>query len=362
MAEANPEDIQQAAAAEDEAASKRAAMTAKRRTWLTRLAIAVGVIALVYALWYFLIGRNYVSTDNAFIKADKVIISPEVAGPISELLVKENQPVHKGDVLFRIGSGTFAAAVEKAQANVDKSRSDILALQAAYKAKQAELTLSRNNLAFAEKEYARVTELASKNFASQIQLDERKHQLDVTRQQEQMLEQDLARVLANLNGDAKAPVEKHPAFLAAQAELTQAKINLDRTELHAPFDGIASNVPQLGQHLNPGSPAMSVVANTDLWIEANFNETDLTRVAPGQKVDIRIDTYPDKHWHGTVASVSPAKGAEFSILPPQNATGNWVKVIQRIPVRIQIDRAEGDPVLRAGMSARVKIDTKSLVQ
>ena len=324
------------------------------------LLIAGPLITVIVASYFYFTSGRYVSTDNAFLKSDKVVISPEVAGPVSELLVNENQSVKKGDVLFRIGSGTYMAAFQRAQANLEKTRSDILALQAAYKAKQAELTLSRNNLAFAEKEYQRQEDLATKGFTSQIQLDDKKHLLDVSRQQVAMLEQDLARVLASLDNRANAPVEQQPGYLAAQADLTQARINLDHTELHAPFDGIATNVPKLGQHLNAGGPAMSIVADKDIWIEANFNETDMTRVLVGQMVSIRVDTYPKNRWQGTVESLSPATGSEFSILPPQNATGNWVKVIQRIPVRIHITQKPGDPVLRAGMSAQVEIDTHSL--
>ena len=329
-----------------------------------RLLLLLGPVAAALVGLYFYMGSGrYVSTENAFVKADKVIISPEVAGPVSELLVTENQKVAAGDLLFRIDAASYEAAVLKAQAKLAEARSTVLSLQASYRAKQGELKLARNNLAFAEKEYHRQVDLAAKGFVSKTLLDERQHQLDVTRQQELILQQDLDRVLASLNGDAKAPVEQHPAYLSAEAELKSAEINLARTALRAPFDGIASNVPKLGQHLNAGSPAMSVVADKDLWIEANFNETDLTHVQTGQDVEIRIDMYPQTRWHGTVASLSPATGAEFSVLPPQNATGNWVKVVQRIPVRIRIeqgaaDSAEAQAVLRAGMSAHIKIDTR----
>ena len=315
--------------------------------------------ALVAGYFYFSSGR-YVSTENAFLKSDKVIISPEISGAVTELLVSDNQAVKQGDVLFRISTDSYSAALAKAQANLDKVRSDILALQAAYKTKQAELALSRNNLAFAEKEYRRQVNLSTKGFASQVQLDDRKHLLDVSRQQLQILEQDLARVLASLNGNANAAIEQHPSYLAAQADLTQARINMDHAELHAPFDGVTANVPKLGQHLNTGAPAMSIVSDKNIWIEANFNETDLTNVRVGQTVDIRIDTYPKNRWQGVVDSLSPATGAEFSLLPPQNASGNWVKVIQRIPVRIRIEQPADGPVLRTGMSASVEIDTQSL--
>jgi membrane fusion protein (multidrug efflux system) len=325
-----------------------------------RILLLIGpVLTVAVAGYFYLTSGRYVNTENAFLKSDKVIISPEVTGAVSEQLVSENQQVKKGDLLFRINADNYTTALQRAQANLEKTRSDILALQASYKTKQAERVLSRNNLAFAEKEYRRQLDLSTKGFASQIQLDDRKHLLDVSRQQALILEQDMARVLASLNGNADAPIEQHPSYLAAKADLAQAQINLDRTAVRAPFDGIATNVPKLGQHLNAGGPAMSIVANQDIWIEANFNETDMTRVLAGQTVNIRIDTYPENRWQGKVDSLSPATGAEFSILPPQNASGNWVKVIQRIPVRIHIEQKPGDPVLRAGMSARVEIDTQS---
>jgi len=330
----------------------------QRKRLLAMLSVPL-LAAAIGSYFYFTAGR-YVSTENAFLKADKVMISPEVNGAVVELLVAENQPVHQGDVLFRINAESYRVALAKSEAKREKTRSDILALQAAYKAKQAELSLARNNAAFAEREYRRQQELSKKGFASQTQLDDRKHLLDVSTQQISVIEQDLARLLAGLNGNATGDIESHPSFLEAQAEWEQAQLNLAKTEIHAPFDGIATNVPKLGQYLTMGSPAMSVVANSGLWIEANFNETDLTRVVTGQHVDIRIDTYPKFHWNGTVSSISPATGAEFSILPPQNATGNWVKVIQRIPLRIEIELNPDAPVLRAGMSATVEIDTRSL--
>lgn len=322
------------------------------------LLLAGPVVAVIIASYFYVTSGRYVSTENAFIKADKVIISPEISGSVMELHVSENQQVQKGDLLFRMDPVTYAANLEQAKAGMEKARSDIRALQAAYKAKQAELKLARGNLAFAEKEYRRQVNLAAKGFASQTLLDDRQHMIDVTRQQVMILEQELARVLASLNGDANAPVDQHPGFLAAKAEYDQANIRLQHTQLHAPFDGIATNVPKAGQYLNPGSPAMSIVADKGLWIEANFNETDLTYVKEGLPVTIHVDMYPDHAWKGVVESMSPATGAEFSILPPQNATGNWIKVVQRFPIRIHIEQQTGDPVLRAGMSAHVEIDTR----
>ena len=327
-----------------------------RRLLLVSAPLLVGAVA-VYA---FLSGERYVDTDNAYLKADKVMLAPEISAPVTEVLVVENEPVVTGQPLFRLDPAVYAAALERARARQDKVRTDIESLQAAYRSKQAELALAHTNAAFAEKEFHRQTELAQKHFVSQVQLDDRRHSMDVTHQQIHVLEQEIERVAASLNRLPDAPVEQYPAWQEVAAELAQAQINLDRTTVYAPFDAVASNLPKRGQHLNAGSPALSLVASKALWIEANFNEIDLTHVRPGQAVAIRMDMYPDKRWTGHVASISAASGAEFSILPPQNASGNWVKVVQRIPVRIELDGQAADAQatpLRAGMSTHVTIDT-----
>jgi membrane fusion protein (multidrug efflux system) len=174
-----------------------------------------------------------------------------------------------------------------------------------------------------------------------------------------VLQQDIERVLAGLNQQPDAAVDQYPAYQEVAAEHSQASINLEHTTVFAPFDGVVSNVPKPGQHLNAGSPALALVASSAPWIEANFNETDLTYVLPGQTAAIRIDMYPDLRLTGKVASISPASGAEFSILPAQNASGNWVKVVQRITVRIELDTRDNMPALRPGMSTRISIDTGS---
>jgi membrane fusion protein, multidrug efflux system len=332
------------------------------------LLVSAPVLVAAVSLYFYLSGERFVETDNAYLKADKVMIAPEVSAAVVEVLVAENQPVTTGQPLFRLDPVLFAVAQERARARQEKVRTDIEALQAAYRSKQAELTLARTNASFAEREYLRQTDLASKKFVSDIQINERKHTLDVARQQIAVLQQDIERLSAGLNHLPDAPVEQYPAYQEVAAELAQASINLEHTTVYAPFDGVTSNVPKLGQHLNAGSPALALVANHALWIDANFNEIDLTYVQPGQAVDVHIDMYPDLHWKGKVASISPASGAEFSILPPQNASGNWVKVVQRIPVRVEIEPVKNEPlqnasVLRAGMSTRVTIDTgKSRLQ
>ncbi|HSC75294.1 MAG TPA: HlyD family secretion protein [Pseudomonadales bacterium] len=327
------------------------------------LLISAPVLVAAVSLYFYLSGERFVETDNAYLKADKVMIAPEVSAAVTDVLVTENQLVTKGQPLFQLDRALFTVALERARARQEKVRTDIEALQAAYRSKQGELALAQTNAAFAEKEYRRQADLSQQHFTSQIQLDSLHHSLDVARQQIAVIQQDIERLAAGLNHLPDAPVEQYPAYQEVAAELAQADINLEHATVYAPFDGVVSNIPKPGQHLNAGSPALALVANHALWIDANFNEIDLTHVRPGQAVDVHIDMYPDLHWKGKVASISPASGAEFSILPPQNASGNWVKVVQRIPVRIELESLKDAPVLRAGMSTRVTIDTgKSRLQ
>lgn len=217
--------------------------------------------------------------------------------------------------------------------------------------------MAENNLSFSNRELARQTQLAKQRLTSQVKLDEAQHNADTARDQMAVIAQELAQTLTQLTGNADLPVKKHPRYLEAAASRDSAELNLQRVVVYAPFAGVTSKVPQVGQYVAAGGAVMSVIATTDSWIEANYMETDLTHVRTGQPVSVVIDTYPNHEWKGTVQSISQATGAEFSVLPPQNATGNWVKVVQRIPVRIALEMRADDPPLRAGMTAAVKIDT-----
>ncbi|MCB1615845.1 MAG: HlyD family secretion protein, partial [Pseudomonadales bacterium] len=174
-----------------------------------------------------------------------------------------------------------------------------------------------------------------------------------------VIRQDVAGILASLSGHADLAITDYPEVQSAIIDLKQAELNLAHTEILAPFDGFVSNVPPIGKHLGQGSPVLTVVAGNDIWVEANFNETELADIRVNQPVVISVDAYPGRKWQGHISSLSPATGAEFSILPPQNATGNWIKVVQRVPVRIDMEQHSGDPVLRAGMSVHVSVDLHS---
>jgi membrane fusion protein (multidrug efflux system) len=324
----------------------------KKRILLLLVAPAlVGLASLVV----YLLGGRYVETDNAYIKAQKVPVSAQVSGAVKEVMVDENQAVKTGQILFRLEQAPFRIAVAKAEAKLHQVRHDLAALKISYHEKQAEISLAKSNYDYALKDQQRQSDLASKNFISAAKLDDVIHNTDVNAQKTALLEEDMKRIAETLGGNPDTPVEQQPAYLTALAELEQARLDFSNTEIRASMAGKVSKPPKVGQFIATGSTAMILVAD-EVWIEANFNEADLTYVHPGQPVKIGIDTYPDSKLQGMVESLSPATGAEFSLIPAQNATGNWVKIAQRVPVRIRLDVA-ALPDLRAGLSTWVEIDT-----
>lgn len=323
--------------------------------------LMIGVPALVLlalAYVYFTSGR-YVSTDNAYVKADTVSVSPDVGGRIVAVYVKQNQAVKAGDPMFQIDPAPYKLTLAEADAQLAAAESNVKSLKAKYQMTVAQLALGQSSIDYYDREYKRQAALAKRSFASQSNLDTARHNLDTAVQLLAVIKQSIEQIAAQLDGKPDAPVEDHASYLSAKAQRDNAALNLERTTVRAPFDGIAGPQPQVGDNVSPGVPVVSLISNENVWVEANFKETDLTNVHPGQTATIHIDTYPDHDWVGHVASISQATGSEFSVLPAQNATGNWVKVVQRIPVRISIERRPGDPVVRAGMSVEVEIDTHS---
>jgi membrane fusion protein (multidrug efflux system) len=339
--------------------SAPAAAPAKRRRLLRPLLLTLGplVVILVGGYVYYTGGR-YVSTDNAYVKSDMVLVSPEIAGSLISVAVHENQRVKQGDVLFTVDDRSVQIARTRAEAQLRAIHDYVESQRAAYRQTQEELAQAKTDAAYEKHEFERLTALAAKKLASDVDVDSAQHKAENTAQEVTVKERSLEAILARLGGDPDRPLEDQAMYRAAKTLLDTAALDLEHTVVRAPFDGIASKVPKVGHYVTPGGAVMSVVADKGAWIEANFKETDLTYVAVGQDVDVRLDTYPDHEWHGRVQSISQATGAEFSVIPPQNATGNWVKVIQRIPVRIAIETQPGDPELRAGMSAVVEIDTQ----
>lgn len=329
----------------------------KRRLKRLILLVVVPLIAALVVGVVYLKGGRYVETDNAYIKADKVPVSAAVSGTVTEVLVDENQSVNAGQPLFRLDPAPFQVAVAKAEAKLAQVRTDLAALKASYRERQAEIALARIKYAFSQKDQQRQADLVAKNFISASKFDDAKQSTDLAEQQISALDQDLKRIAETLGGSVDSPVERHPSYRVALAELEQARLDLARAEVRASLPGIVSKPPKPGQYVAAGSIALALVVSGNLWVEANFTETDLTYAHPGQPVTIRVDTYPDAAWKGVVESLSPATGAEFSVIPAQNATGNWVKIAQRVPVRIKIETAPTMPQLRAGLSTTVEIDT-----
>ena len=329
------------------------------RRWLRGLLLLLGPLLFITIGGYFYItGGRYVETDNAYIKADKVQLGAQVSGAVTVVMVSENEQVERGQELFRIDAIPYQVALSRAEARLQGVRAFIESLKAGYHQKLAEMKRDELDQDYNEREYNRQLELSRSKLSSAAELDRTQHDMEMARQEIAITRQSLDQIAAQLGGDPDRALEDHPLYKEAQGAVDDALLNIQRTVVTAPFTGVAQKKPELGQYVRAGEPVMVIVSDTGMWIEANFKETELTFVRPGQSVRIRIDTYPDLEWRGTVSSLSQASGAEFSLLPPQNATGNWVKVVQRIPVRITIEHWDGAPVLRAGMSTTVSIDTR----
>ena len=315
------------------------------------------VLAGAIALFFWMISGRYVETDNAYVKGDRVFIATEISGPIVEVAVHENQRVSRGQLLYKIDDTPYRTALAKIDSEIEIQRADIRGLRAQWRTKREDIKAAQSQQVFAQAEYERQKDLAERKFAPAQKLEETRMGLEVARQRIASLEEDLTRIEAQLAGDPKIKVDDHPKVKQMLAAREEALLNLRRTTIEAPMDGIVQKVLVPGSYAVMGVPSIAVIANSDLWIEANFKETELTRVRVGQPVNIQIDTYPDAVCHGKVTSFAQTTGAEFAVLPPQNATGNWVKVVQRIPVRTSVQCREGDPPLRLGMSAVTEIDT-----
>jgi membrane fusion protein (multidrug efflux system) len=340
------------------------ALGSRRRSWRQRLRLPLmlaGPIAVAAVAGYFyVVGGRYVSTDDAYVQAARVSISTNVPGRVVEVDVHDNQAVAKGDVLFRLDDRPYRIAVEEARAELANARLQIEAQKASYRQKLADLRSAQDTLAYHQHEFDRQKRLLSSGVSSQAQYDQAAHAAENARQQVASTQQQIASALASLGGEPDIQADRHPTVQHAQAQLDRANLNLSYTVITAPEDGIVTKVEQLqaGDYINAAAPVFSLVASHDLWVEANFKETDLTHMRPGQTATVDIDTYPDKTFTARVMSVSPSTGSMFSVLPAENATGNWVKVVQRLPVRLEIEDPDPSMPLHAGMSATVEVDTR----
>jgi membrane fusion protein, multidrug efflux system len=319
--------------------------------WVVPLLIAAG------GLYGYGSSGRYVSTDNAYVQRDHIDVAPQVAGDVREVYVKENEPVVAGQPILALDDSLLKIAERAAEARLAAARDDIAALKAGFREKNGEIAVARRAAEYAQRDLKRQQELAERKLTAVSQVDTAQRSADIASGSISVLELQRGQIAARLGDDSNLPVDHFAAVKAAQAELERVRYERAHTRITAPQAGIASHLPKVGNRVDLVRPAFAIVSTSTMWIEGNFKETDLEWVQPGQAVEITIDTYPNHHWRGRVESVSAATGAQFSLLPPQNASGNWVKVVQRIPVRVALTSEEGDPPLRDGMSATIEIDT-----
>jgi membrane fusion protein (multidrug efflux system) len=332
----------------------------RRRTRLRWIAMSGGVLAVaVGMLLFYLFTGRYVSTEDAALQAAQSSVSSNVPGRVVELAVHDNQPVHRGDVLFRLEDRPFRIAVADATAKLSAARLQISAIKATYRRTLLEAASARDTLRYRQQEYERQQRLIAAGIASRAQFEQAEHAVDLARQQYAAAQQQADSVAALLGDRPDLPLDQHPTVQQAQATLDRANLDLSYTVVRAADDGIVAKVEQLqvGDYIAAAIPVFTLVSTRDVWVEANFKEDQLSYMRSGQSAEIKLDAYAGRVLKGRVASLSPGTGSEFAVLPPENATGNWVKVVQRVPVRLQIEAAEALP-LQAGLSAQVTVDTR----
>lgn len=323
------------------------------------LMLAVPVVLAAGGGYFWLTGGRFVDTDNAYVQQPKVSVSSDVAGRIVSVAVRDNQMVKAGDALFAIDAEPYHIALSQAEAALATARVNVEQLRVAYFTAIAKLASAEATLEIRQKEWDRASNLQKQGISAESTLDDARLALQQAQATVSLEQQDVANATAALGGDPKIATDNHPAVRAAMAARDNAQRNLDKTTIVAPADGIVSQVASLnvGQFIDTGSTIATLVETGDTWVEANFKETQLTTLASGMPVEISVDAFPGKKLKGHVDSIGAATGAEFALIPAQNATGNWVKVTQRVPVRIVVDSNDGQ-VLVNGMSATVSVDTK----
>ena len=316
------------------------------------------LLAAAGATYYFA-EEPYVSTDDAFVRAAKESVNARVAGQVVEIAVKDNQRVKQGQLLFQIDPVPYRIAIDQAAARLDSARLQVNELKATYRQQLAELQSASATVDFDEREYARRKALVTDGWTPREVFDQADTTLRVARQRVASDTQQIAHTVAALDGDPNIEVDRHPSVRAAKAQLDQARLDLSYATVVAPDDGIVARVEdlQVGDYVNPGAAVFSLMSSRDIWIEANFRETGLTHMRPRQAAAIEVDAYPGHAFKAHIVSMSPATGSDFAVLPPENATGNWVKVVQRLPVRLELDRTDPDRPLFSGMSVFVRVDT-----
>jgi membrane fusion protein (multidrug efflux system) len=327
-----------------------------------RIAILVSVPVLLAAIggYFYLTGGRYQDTDNAYVQQAKVSISADVAGRITSVAVHDNQVVKAGDLLFTIDPEPYRIALAQSDAALATARVNVEQLKVAYGTANAQLTAAQSTLTLRQAAFDRKNALVQGGNASDATLDDVKLALEGAQNAVIAAQQQVASTVAALTGNPQIATDAHPAVQAALASHDAAARNLSKATVIAPADGIVSQVSSLnvGQFIATGTTIASLVETGETWIEANFKETQLSAISIGMPVDVSLDAYPGVKFEGHLDSIAAATGAQFALIPAQNATGNWVKVTQRVPVRISVTPIDGK-TLRAGMSAVVAVDTKA---
>lgn len=330
----------------------------KRRNWRRlMIMLSVPVALLIGGLVYWQSLQGQVSTDNAYIHVDKISVSSEVSGKIVEVLVKENQHVQAGDLLFRIDPEAFELQVAQADAAIAAAEVSRISAASASALSGADISAAQQNIAFARSNLARQEALMQKGFTTKAGLEAAQHQVTVAEEQLRLAEAKQSEAAAKLATGSEMP-GVYPQLAAAATQRRAAQLNLRRTEVRAPVAGIIGQADrlQVGQDMITGLPALTLVADGSYYIEANFKETDLADMRIGQRAEVRVDAYPGLVLKGHVAAIGAGTGSEFSVLPAQNASGNWVKVTQRVPVRIALDQSSPRQLI-AGLSVKAKVFT-----
>jgi membrane fusion protein (multidrug efflux system) len=319
--------------------------------------IAGPLLVLSFFGWQWWSSNHEVGTNNAYVKAERLMISAQVGGRVVEVAVQQNQAVKKGQLLFRLDDEPLAIALEQAKAKLGQIENSADASRAQVRGAESSIASANETEHWAERDLARMEDLAAKQLVPRKMLDDARHALAEARMQRDSALAVQSQAAAALGGNPGTPLQQLPEYRAAQAAVEKARFDLAQASVYAPQDGVVGTHDlQVGEYLNTGQVAMPLVATAPVWIEANFKETDLARLRVGQSAQVKVDSYPGVKWNARVASIAPSSGAEFSVLPAQNASGNWVKVVQRIPVRLElIAPGEHVQVLRAGMSAEVEV-------
>lgn len=323
------------------------------------LMVVLPAALLLGGVWWYLAAERYVSTDDAYVWADTVTVSSDVPGRVMDVDVRDNEHVTRGQILFTLDQRPYQIAVAQAKAQLANARERVGGLRATYRQRIADLGAAQAALSYQEREFTRQQRLLAAHVATRAAFDQAQRNLTTARQQVAAAKQQIANVLADLDGNPDLATDRQPLVQQAQARLDRAELDLSYTVIRASADGIVTNVNKLpvGDYLDTAAPAFSLVETDNPWIQANYKETELTHMKVGDTATVTLDAYPGKVFKARIVSLSPGTGSVFSVLPAQNVSGNWVKVVQRLPVRLRIDDPDPRRALAAGMSATVDVDT-----